>query len=351
MVFLHIPDGYLSLQTTLPALGVMIPFWAVALKKVKRRLQQRQLPLLSLCAAFSFVIMMFNVPVGAGSAHAVGAVLIAVLLGPWAACVAVSTALLIQALVFGDGGVLAFGINCLNMAVIMPFSGYAIYRMIAGKAGPKGRRGLIGVAAGSYIGLNLAALCAAVEFGIQPLLFRAADGTPLYGFYPLSVAVPAMMSVHLLAAGPVEAVVSAGAVAYLARFAPGLLPGAQPEPTPLKPAKRKMALYRPVILALLVLAVLTPLGLFAPGTAWGEWGTSEIKQMIGFVPAGLQKLSGIWHALLPDYSIASLQNGFFASATGYVICAVAGAAAIIGLTALMSFFMSRTRREAEHGHD
>ena len=90
---MHIPDGYLGPQTCLPLFGVMAGFWSVALNKVKRTLRLKQAPLLAFGAAFSFVIMMFNVPVpGGSSGHAVGAVLVAVLLGPWAACVAVSLA-------------------------------------------------------------------------------------------------------------------------------------------------------------------------------------------------------------------------------------------------------------------
>jgi cobalt/nickel transport system permease protein len=142
---MHIPDGYLSPQTTIPVLAGMVPVWAVALRKVKKTLSAKRIPTLALCAAFSFVIMMFNVPViGGSSAHAVGAVFIAILLGPWAATISVSTALLIQALVFGDGGILTFGVNCLNMAVIMPFAGYYIYKLIAGNSKLGSSRGLAG---------------------------------------------------------------------------------------------------------------------------------------------------------------------------------------------------------------
>ena len=81
---MHIPDGYLSPQTFYPAYAAMIPFWAVALNKVKASLRMRQVPMLALGAAFSFLIMMFNVPFGGTSGHAVGAVLVAILLGPWA---------------------------------------------------------------------------------------------------------------------------------------------------------------------------------------------------------------------------------------------------------------------------
>jgi cobalt/nickel transport system permease protein len=104
----HIPDGYLSPVTC----GVMyaasaVPFWAVAVKRVRKTLTARTVPVLALFSAFSFVLMMFNIPIPGGTtAHAVGATLLAIVLGPWPAVLGISTALGIQALFFGDGGLL-----------------------------------------------------------------------------------------------------------------------------------------------------------------------------------------------------------------------------------------------------
>lgn len=341
---MHIPDGYLSLQTTLPALGGMVPMWAVALNKVKKVLKAKQIPLLSLCAAFSFLIMMFNVPLGASSAHAVGAVFIAILLGPFASCIAVSSALLIQALVFGDGGIISYGINCLNMAVIMPFVGYYLYKAIAGKSEITSRRSLIGIFTGSYVGLNVAAFFAAVEFGIQPLLFTAANGTPLYGFYPLSVSIPAMMSAHLLFAGPIEGIVTVGAICYIRKFAPHLI-GSMPEIV--EPQEKKESIfkrYKSLIIGLAVMAVLTPIGLIATGTAWGEWGTDEIIEQLGYIPAGFAQLSDIWKSIFPDYSVPGLEGNFFSTSVGYIISAVVGALLIAGLILLTSKLINRSQK-------
>src|SRR4030065_508571 len=98
---MHIPDGYLGPQTYGVLYGVMLPLWALASKIVRRTPQQRQGPFLALGAAFSFVLMMFNIPIPGGSTgHAVGGVLIAILVGPWAALIAISIALVIQSLLF-----------------------------------------------------------------------------------------------------------------------------------------------------------------------------------------------------------------------------------------------------------
>src|SRR5439155_682632 len=118
---MHIPDGYLSPSTCAAFYGASVPVWVTAGRRVKKVVKHRYVPLLALGAAYCFLVMMFNVPIPDGTtAHAVGGVLVAVLLGPWAAVIAVSTALLIQALFFGDGGVLAFGANAFNMAVVLP---------------------------------------------------------------------------------------------------------------------------------------------------------------------------------------------------------------------------------------
>ncbi|NOZ84898.1 MAG: cobalt transporter CbiM [Deltaproteobacteria bacterium] len=221
---MHIPDGYLSPQTCGVMYAASTPFWYMAGRKLKKTLTTKTVPLLSIFSAFSFVIMMFNVPVPGGTtAHAIGGTLMAVLLGPWAAVMGVSAALFIQAVFFGDGGILAFGANAFNMAVVLPFVGYGVYRLIAGRADKDSSRYWIGAAIGSYVGINAAALCAAIEFGIQPLLFNTANGTPLYCPYNLSQAIPAMLFAHLTVAGVVEALVTGGVLIFLKKSMPALL--------------------------------------------------------------------------------------------------------------------------------
>jgi cobalt/nickel transport system permease protein len=141
---MHIPDGYLSPVTDGVMLAASAPFWAVALKKVRRTLNQRTVPVLAIFAAFSFVTMMFNVPLPGGTtAHAVGGTLLAIVLGPWAAVIGISVVLGIQAIFFGDGGLLAFGANCFNMAVVLPLVGYFVYKLISsGSAASSPRRSI-----------------------------------------------------------------------------------------------------------------------------------------------------------------------------------------------------------------
>ena len=196
----------------------MLPIWAIASRVVKKTLSARQVPYMAIGAAFSFVIMMFNLPIPGGTTgHATGAVLVAILLGPWAACIAVTVALVIQALLFGDGGITAIGANCFNMAFVMTFSGYFIYKLISGKSPATSKRRIIAAGTAGYIGINMAALSAAVQFGIQPLLHRTLDGRTLYCPYGLNVTLPAMLGEHLLIFGWIEAIVTALVFKYLAK--------------------------------------------------------------------------------------------------------------------------------------
>jgi cobalt/nickel transport system permease protein len=221
---LHIPDGYLGPATYGTLYAVTVPFWAAASWKLNRTLKAKQAPFLAIGAAFSFVIMMFNIPIiGGTTGHATGATLIAILLGPWAALIAVSVALIIQAVLFGDGGITAIGANCFNMAVAGVFSGYAVYRLIAGRADVLSRRRRIAGAAAAYVSLNVSALLTAVQFGVQPLLERSADGQPLYSPFPLSIALPAMAIEHLLVFGFIEAAVTALVIKYFQKNDPEML--------------------------------------------------------------------------------------------------------------------------------
>jgi len=328
---MHIPDGYLGPQTYAVLDVVMIPIWVIAARKVKRTLKAKQIPLMALGAAFSFVIMMFNVPViGGSTGHAVGATLIAIILGPWAAVIAISIALVIQAGLFGDGGITAIGANCFNMAVVVPFVGYYLFRLVAGDS-PSSSRRVVASGVAAYVALVAAAIVAGVEFGIQPYLAHTASGQALYAPYKLGVAVPAMALEYLLFFGWVEAIVTMGVVAALARSEPALLE--------MKPAARPL---RWLWAGIGVLILLTPIGALAPGTAWGEWGSKELKAAIGYAPANLERLGGLWRSAMPGYATPGISNALL----GYLIAAVVGTALTVGVAFAVGALLAR-RGEAQ----
>ena len=221
---MHIPDGYLGPSTCGVFYALMFPIWTIASKVVKKTLKVKQVPILAIGAAFSFVIMMFNIPIPGGTTgHAVGGVLVAILLGPAAACIAITVALVIQALLFGDGGITAIGANCFNMAFVLPFAGYYIYKAVSYKAAINSPRRIFAAGLAGYTGINIAAFLAGVEFGVQPLLYHTASGQALYCPYGLNVAVPVMLGEHLLIFGWVEAIVTALVIKYLQKHSPELL--------------------------------------------------------------------------------------------------------------------------------
>ncbi len=346
---MHIPDGYLSPSTCAGFYAASVPFWYAALRRLRHALHTRMLPLLSVFSAFSFVIMMFNLPLPGGTTgHAVGMGVSAIVLGPWASILAISIALVIQAVFFGDGGITAIGANCFNMAIAGSLVAYAVYRVAAYRAAIGSTRRVVAAGLAGYLAINTAALLAAVEFGVQPLFFHDAAGSPLYAPYPLAVSIPAMMIGHLTIAGLAELIISAGLVAWLQRTDPGLLERTAPDAAA-GPSVRKLWL------GLAVLLVLTPLGILAVGGAWGEWSARDfadpqVRRQIAAAsanhappqraPSGLQRLSTIWTAPLSGYAPAFIRN----APIGYLVSAAAGTSLILLCGLLLKQLLPDRRR-------
>ena len=216
---------------------------------------------------------------------------------------------------FGDGGILAFGANCFNMAFML-----AIYRICPLQIylGKDRKKKVWQQAVGSYVGINVAAFCAAIEFGIQPILFTDAAGKALYCPYPLSISVPAMMIGHLTLFGIAEIVLTTAILAFVEKISPETLEE--------KPAQ---SAFKPLYILMAVLIIFTPLGLLASGTAWGEWGVEEMASLVsngkalGYTPAGMEKGFSL-ASLFPDYSMAGMPEWI-----GYILSAVVGVAIIV----------------------
>ena len=359
---MHIPDGYLSPSTCAVLYAGAGLGWFGALRRVKRTLTARMVPLISVFAAFSFVVMMFNLPLPGGTTgHALGVTIAAIVLGPSGAILAISIALTIQALFFGDGGITTLGANCFNMAMVGSLVAYATYRMVAASAAITSRRRLVAAAVAGYVATNAAALLAAIQFGIQPMLFHDARGVPLYAPYSLGVAIPAMMIGHLAVAGPAEALIAAGLVAYLQVADPALLQStsglaanvglSQPWP---------QNSFRKLWITVALLMLLTPLGILAAGTAWGEWNASEFASAEGrtktasssqnqpvptAMPAGLHRLSTLWTAPIPNYAPQFVKSPSF----GYLLSAMFGVGLVIAFSLVVQGYLQRRRAAGQPG--
>lgn len=310
---MHIPDNYLS-PTTCAVLAVAAtPVVGLSITKVKAQLKENKelAPMLGIAASLSFLLMMFNVPIPGGTtAHAVGGVLLSILIGPYAASLALTVALLLQALLFGDGGILALGANIFNMAIAMPFVGYAVYHFFR-----KQNHETAGVLVGSYVGINVAAFLTAIELGIQPII-ATQGGEPLYNPYGLAVTIPAMMATHLTIAGAVEVFFTY--VIY--RFVKQVAPQELYTPT----SVNTTSFVKKIRYVLIALVVLSPLGLLAEGTAFGEWSSEELAEMMTNVPAGIEN-GFSFEALFSDYTIPGTNI-----AIGYILSAI---------TALLIFYI------------
>jgi len=345
---MHIPDGYLSPSTCAVLYAGAAAGWYSALRRLKRALLTRVIPLISVFAAFSFVVMMFNLPLPGGTTgHALGVTIAAIVLGPSGAILALSIAIAIQALFFGDGGISTLGANCFNMAIVGSLVAYATYRMFAAQAALGSKRRVVAAGVAGYLAVNAAALCAAIEFGIQPALFHDASGAPLYAPYRLGVAIPAMMIGHLTFAGMAEAVISAGIVAYLQLSDQALLRGTSGIVGVAVATSAPTRSLRRLWMAVAVLLLLTPLGILAAGTAWGEWSPSELAHAVNApavagasVPSGLQRLATLWTAPFPAYAPGFVHSRSF----GYLLSAMFGVGMLLCGSLVAQSIVERHRR-------
>jgi cobalt/nickel transport system permease protein len=214
----HIPDGFMNASTSLGAGAVAAGGLGVSLRRTAQTLQDRQAPLAGLVAAYIFAVQMLNFPVAAGtSGHLLGGVLAAVLVGPWAGAICVAVVLLVQGLLFADGGLTALGLNITNMALVAGVGGYAVFLLLrrvlpATKAAVAGAAG---VAAG--ISVVMASIAFVVEYAV--------GGTGGTGGASVGTVVAAMVGVHTLI-GIGEGIITALTVGVVLGVRPDLVHGA-----------------------------------------------------------------------------------------------------------------------------
>ncbi|MEP6776662.1 MAG: energy-coupling factor ABC transporter permease, partial [Chloroflexota bacterium] len=341
------------------------------------------------------------------------------------AIVTVSMSLIIQALFFGDGGILAIFINCLNMAIILPLVGYGVYRLIAGRSPILSNRRVWAAGIGAYVGITASALAVGIELGLQPLLFSNA-GIPSYSPYGLAQSIPAMLISHVFGASAVEAIITSLGVAYMQKrypeyltslrsvFAgPGVVEGRQVG----RPIWQILAMgaaalmaslfvlgfisggfdighmfgadwskvswadvgsmllvvlviaivlipltyfllpkrFKGVGTAFMAAAIVAPLGLIAPGFAFGEGSTDDVRAAFGYIPKGLQDLSTWFSALFSGYNIklpffSDSNAALWQTAIGYEISGIIGML-VVGLAVFGVTYLLRRRSPTIHDED
>jgi len=204
----HIPDGWLSAPVLVAsnALAVGALTWSTI--RARRELNESAIPLMGVMGAFVFAAQMINLPLPGGiSGHLLGGTLLAIVLGPAVGTLVIASVLLLQALLFADGGLLAFGANFLNMGLVGTLGGYLIYRAV---------RWLVPGSRGLYLGAGLGAWMATVAGSALAAVHVGLSGTA-----PLGAVTVAAVGFHL-AIGAVDAAVTVAVIHYLVRVRPGL---------------------------------------------------------------------------------------------------------------------------------
>lgn len=304
---LHIPDGFLSVFISLVCWGITAVFLTLVIRSAQQAFDERLVPLAGIMAAFIFAGQMINFPVAGGtSGHLVGATLAFIVLGPSLGLLAMAAVIILQALLFQDGGLVAMGANVLVMGIVPGYAGYAIYQL-----GQRwgGRLQLAGAGIGAWAAIMLAAL-------VTTLLLGASGTTSL------AIAIPAMLGVHALI-GIGEALITVAALAFIRQTRPQLLhreAGAQGE-------SRWIA--GGIAIALLV-------ALFSPMASGSPDGLESVAEEIGFLGAAKDAP----FQLLPDYTIPFLGDGGASTV----------AAGIIGVLVVAGLMYALTRQLRKTGN-
>ena len=324
---MHIPDGYLSPEVYIPAYISIIPLFKIALNKAKQKLNEEMLPMLSSLTALSFIIMMFNIPIPGGtSGHVIGAAVISIMFGPWIGFLSTSLVLLIQAIIFGDGGITSYPINVLAMGFTASFVSYYIYYLLRNKLNKSTVLFFSG-----WSSIVAASVVVAFFLGIQPLIASDSLGHPLFFPFGLSITLPALVGSHMLFFGIAEGIYTVIAIKTIEHnFDISDLSLINFKPYSIN--KKQVFNFRIIILCILLIV---PLGLLTSAPAWGEWSYEHFKALIGFVPKGMQKFSMFYNAPFSEYSINNINPSL-----GYYLTAAFG---LIALTFIFYLILKLTK--------
>ena len=303
---LHIPDGFLSTAVALVFWLITIAFVSIAARRVQQDFDERLAPLMGILAAFIFAAQMINFPVAGGtSGHLLGGALAAIILGPWAAMLVMTAVIGAQAILFQDGGLLVMGANIFNMGILTALIGFGLYRSAAGRSK---RTKLIVAGAAAWLTVMAGALSTSLQLWLS-------------GTSTLNIVMPAMLGVHALI-GVGEALITAGALAFIMQTRPDLLSDAQ--------VTAKGGRMWVIVGAAVTLLVI----FLAPFASANPDGLERVAENLGFLDAGVAAP----YQLLPDYTIPLLGE----TSLSTIIAGAIGAIVAAGLVMLLVQFLRRT---------
>jgi len=300
---MHIPDGFLNLTISVIFWVATVVLLIIATRQTQRELGERQIPLMGIMAAFIFAAQMLNFPVAGGtSGHLLGGVLAAIMLGPWAGMLAMASVIVLQGLLFQDGGLVVMGANIFNMGLLPALIGYGLYRSVVGQS--QGVRLAVSGAA-AWLSVMAAALSTSLQLWLS-------------GTSPLQIVLPAMLGVHTLI-GIGEALITMATLAFVLRVRPDLLETKQVE------ARGGRGWVVAGLLISLAVVLLSPLASANPD------GLERVAEDIGFLGLGAEAP----YQLLPDYTIPFLGETGLSTIVAGLVGALLVAAAAIGLGRLL----------------
>lgn len=301
---LHIPDGFLSVNVSIIFWVLSVAVIVLALRRVNRDLGEREVPMMGVLAAAIFAGQMLNFSVGFGtSGHLLGAALAAILLGPWAAVLIMTSVVAVQALIFQDGGLLVMGANLFNMAVIGPFVAYMVFRLVKRAANGRPWGIFAGGGAAAWVSIEVSALACALQLALS-------------GTSPANLAIPAMAGIHALI-GVGEALITVGALSLVFAARPDLLTAEQAQPG------SSRLVWAAGLLLTLVLVGISPLASAHPD------GLESVAEQFGFLQTAQQPT----YEIIPDYVLPGISN----EATATILAGAVGALIVLGVVLLMAY--------------
>lgn len=324
---MHLPDGFLDAKTSLLSAGAAVGGVALALRQVRATLEPRRMPLLGLAAAFVFAAQMLNFPVAGGtSGHLLGGVMTAVLLGPSAAVVVVTCVLIVQCLMFSDGGLLALGANVFNMGLVSVCGGYFVFRLVKQIFPMEATRSTVFAAAfAGWCGTVLAAASCAGQIAFS-------------GTAPWGLVFPAMFNVHMLV-GVGEGLATGLITLALFRARPELVEGATPDPSR-KPEPWKGFLGYGVLIAVGLAVFVGP---FA--CPWPD-GLEAVSRKLGFEG---QASAPVFASPLAEYRFPLVGSATTATALAGLVGTLVALLAAYGLARWLVPVLGNGKKDAPSG--
>lgn len=306
---LHIPDGFLASNVSLVGWVLAVLLIWVAVRHTETQFGEKQAPLMGVVAAFIFAAQAINFPIAAGtSGHVLGGALAGILMGPWAGILIMTAVIVVQGLLFQDGGLLVMGWNILSMGVFSVLAGYAAYSGILRLFPKWSKAGSIAAFVAAWLSVQASAVATAVALSVS-------------GTFPLYLSLPSLTGIYALI-GLGEGVVTAAAVSLLLASRPEVLQRSQ-----------AMAGSASASLLTVGLAICGILVLLSPYASQAPDGLETVAEAGGFSTLAKEPIFEVF----PDYSVGLLGGASYSTVAALLM----GSILVFSLVSMVGQFAAR----------